>query len=287
MNNNKFGIASLVVGGLSFVTLFIAGPLLGIIGLALGVVALAYKERTKGLAIGGIVVSFVGIIVGTVVLSVNIIHMADGYLADRSGERVQADADDEDDSKKRKEDEDDISISEKWDRNETDKEDSSASEKRDRDETDEEDKKREPDTEVENFAGKQFKGSDGSVIYFETDDEFVWYQSDEDHDDNYFSGTYEFYFAEDAQDYIVNDLSDLGVTKNELTEYFERNNDSDFYKLSNFCCMVMHNDKMKMNGEDIDLSSESSDSYYMGFYADGYLDAANMLTGNYASFTLK
>ena len=88
MNNNKFGIASLIVGGLCFVTLFIAGPLLGIIGLALGVVALAYKERTKGLAIGGIVVSFIGVIVGTVVLSVNVMHMADGYLADRSGERM-------------------------------------------------------------------------------------------------------------------------------------------------------------------------------------------------------
>lgn len=29
------------------------------------------------------------------------------------------------------------------------------------------------------------------------------------------------------------------------------------------------------------------DSYYMGFYQDGYFDAANMATGNYAQFTLR
>ena len=35
------------------------------------------------------------------------------------------------------------------------------------------------------------------------------------------------------------------------------------------------------------LESMGKDTYYMGFYQDGYYDAANMDTGNYAQFTMR
>ena len=42
------------------------------------------------------------------------------------------------------------------------------------------------------FAGKKYQGKDGSVIYYGENKDFIWYQSDDCHDDNYYRGTYEF-----------------------------------------------------------------------------------------------
>lgn len=54
--------------------------------------------------------------------------------------------------------------------------------------------------------------------------------------------------------------------------------------MSNLCCLVLHNDEGMMDGR---IERMGRDSYYMGFYQDGYFDAANMTTGNYAQFTLR
>lgn len=137
---------------------------------------------------------------------------------------------------------------------------------------------------MEEFAGKKFSGGDGSVICFKEDESFAWYQSEDCQDDNYYSGTYEIYLAEDAVDYIVNDLPEYGITREELDNYFALNQEDDFYKMENYCCMVLHNDVIKIDGEVMNL--EANTSYYMGFYADGYYDAANMQTGNYSLFTV-
>ena len=85
-------------------------------------------------------------------------------------------------------------------------------------------------------------------------------------------------------EYITVDLSDYGVTVDEMYEFFARNADNDFYQMSNLCCVVLHNDERMMDGK---LESMGKDTYYMGFYQDGYYDAANMDTGNYAQFTMR
>ena len=137
--------------------------------------------------------------------------------------------------------------------------------------------------QVKDFQGSSFSAGDGSVIYFEKNGEFAWYLSDEDHDDNYYSGNYELYFGEDAEDFIVNSIPEFGVTQDELDKFMNQNEGDDLYKEENFCCMVLDNQEVTMEGALMDV--EAFKSYYMGFYEDGYLDVANMSSANYYSFT--
>lgn len=133
------------------------------------------------------------------------------------------------------------------------------------------------------FAGKSYQASDGSVIYFEEDGGFIWYQDDSNHSDNYYSGTFNVYLAGKAEDYIVNELSDYGVTREELASYYERNAESEFFAKEHFCCLVLHTQELMIGGEN--QADEPYDKNYMGFYSDGYYDAANMASGQYAYFT--
>ena len=73
----------------------------------------------------------------------------------------------------------------------------------------------------------------------------------------------------------------MGVTEQELEDYYERNSDSDFYTKENLCCLILHNEYFV--GED-SSEFEPHDTYYMGYMDDGYYDAANMQSGNYAAF---
>ena len=91
------------------------------------------------------------------------------------------------------------------------------------------------------FVGKKFICSDESVLLFENENRFVWYLSDANHDDNYYAGTYEFHFGENAMDYIINELPEFGITKKVMMDYFENNKDNELFNISNFCFMTIHN----------------------------------------------
>lgn len=65
-----FGIAALVVGILSMTLCCVGGSVLGIIGAVLGIVGLCRKESKYGLAIGGIVTSVLGVLIGIYMLVV-------------------------------------------------------------------------------------------------------------------------------------------------------------------------------------------------------------------------
>ena len=136
---------------------------------------------------------------------------------------------------------------------------------------------------IKEFQGESFSTSDGSVIRFEESGDFSWYLSDADHNDNYYCGKYEFYFGKDAEDFIIHGIPEFDVTQEELNDFMKRNEGDELYNLENFCCMVLDNQEIKVDGEFIEV--ENSKSYYMGFYADGYYDAANMQTANYHAFT--
>ena len=58
-----FAIASLILGILSCTICCAIGAVLGVIGLILGIVSLAQKRGGKGLAIGGVVTSGIGIFI--------------------------------------------------------------------------------------------------------------------------------------------------------------------------------------------------------------------------------
>lgn len=135
------------------------------------------------------------------------------------------------------------------------------------------------------FYNHTFEARDGSTIYFQRDYSFIWYLSDDDHSDNYSSGTYEVYMAGAASEYLSIDLSEFGVTESEIDAYFDRNSDSEFYSEENLCVLVLRNEETIIDGV-IAVEGDSAVTYYFGFYKDGIYDAVNMNTANYAYFTL-
>lgn len=132
------------------------------------------------------------------------------------------------------------------------------------------------------FAGKSFVAGDGSVIYFYEDGSFYWYQDDAVHEDNYYAGTYGAYQGDDAVSYITEELSEYAVTEDELEDYFDRNSDSDLYTRENCTALTLRTEEAIIDGSN--QVDEPYEGHYMGFMADGYYDAANMDSGEYASF---
>lgn len=124
-------------------------------------------------------------------------------------------------------------------------------------------------------------GDDHSYMVFLDDGGFAWYQDPKVVNDNYFSGTYEFYAGNDALTYLTVDLAEFGVTKEEILDVILR---ADLYSLDNLVCFTVNNESFLMNG--VEQLSEPKPSYYYGFFLEDrtYLDVANMVTGTYYGF---
>ena len=71
------------------------------------------------------------------------------------------------------------------------------------------------------FAGNSYVMGDGSVIYLEADGTFIWYQDDAVHEDHFVTGTYDAYRAELAESYLMTYLGVYGKTEEELAERYE------------------------------------------------------------------
>lgn len=239
-----FGIASLVLGILSILCCWIYGGFLGLIGLVLGIVALARRESKKGMAIAGIITSVFGIMILIVILicvglgSIGEAAISDPYVQETLEDIIDEYGDYDIDSAV---------------------------------------------TTKDPFTGKKYKCGDESMIYFEEDGTYIWYQDDADHSDNYYAGRFEVYLADDAEDYIVNDLSKYGFTQEEMDDYFIRNATSDLYQKENMVCLMLYVEERIVEGEDV-TSDGASTTPYMGFLKDGYLDATNMNTLDYVYF---
>lgn len=124
---------------------------------------------------------------------------------------------------------------------------------------------------------------DGSLIVCESDGSFKFYQSAEDFTNNYFEGTYEFYMGKKAVTYITTELSEYGVTKDELKDVFDRNEE---YDESNFVVFVLNNEACIVDGKNMVESPYRTPYYGFCLESDGvpYLDIANMNTANYQLF---
>ena len=131
-------------------------------------------------------------------------------------------------------------------------------------------------------AGTTWTGSDQSYLIFGEDDSFAWYKDKDVTDDNYYKGTYEFYRGEEAMTYLTEDLSEYGVTKEEMEGVIDR---ADEYELEDLVCWTFHYTEIKIDGQD--YSDKMDETSYYGFvlYDDSYLDIANMSTATYYSFT--
>jgi len=126
-------------------------------------------------------------------------------------------------------------------------------------------------------------GSDGSEIIFE-EEELKWYRDEGIHDDNYYIGTFEYYRGSAAIEFITTELSQYGITKSELENLFNRNEE---YNEENFVVFNLVYSGIVMDGETT-VPSRKLVPWYGFILKDGtYLDVANMNTGTYYSFTKK
>ena len=124
--------------------------------------------------------------------------------------------------------------------------------------------------------------NDNSYWVFGEDQTFCWYQTKGETDDNYFVGTYEFHIGQDAINYLTKELSDYGVTEEEIKGVISRTSE---YTQDNFVCFSCVNQSCMLNGQEL-LSEEKVSSYFGFLLEDGtYLDIANMTTGTYYGFT--
>lgn len=124
--------------------------------------------------------------------------------------------------------------------------------------------------------------SDGSEMIFESL-EFNWYKDENVYTDNYYTGTFDVYVGATAVEYITVNLSNYGITKQELEGYFARN---EGYGEDNFMVLVLNNQQVIIDGNTQILNNMVP---YYGFILKSgtYLDLANMNTASYISFTKK
>ena len=134
------------------------------------------------------------------------------------------------------------------------------------------------------IAGESFVEShENSLIKFDKKGNFKYYKSEDDLNDNYYEGTYEFYCGSKAKELVTGDrFSEYGVTSEELSDYFERNKDSEIYNEDNICLLVLTNKKIVIDGEEKDM--KNMESPYYGFYYNDVLDVVKMNSGTTFTF---
>ena len=115
----------------------------------------------------------------------------------------------------------------------------------------------------ENFElrGNSFTASDGSVLYLNTDNSYIWYLDDDVHDDNYSQGFIRIYEGLDAVEYVVNHLNDFDIGIGDYNNFFkeEKYENDDCYLLVLNCNKVMKNTVESNDVKDV--------IYYFGYYS--------------------
>lgn len=228
-----FAIASLILGILSCTICCAIGVVLGVIGLILGIVSLAQKRGGKGLAIGGVVTSGIGIFVGLLLF----LLVASPDFQEGFKEGFQEGYE-------------------------------SAISRNDR--------------SSEHEWGYCYTAEDESTIYFFEDGTFDWYR-DEDNSDDRKSGNYSVIFGKEAENMLTGELSDYGVTKQEIDDFHDRNSDTDLYKPENLTVLTLETTEIDVE-EDVDIDVPYT-RYYYGHADDQYFDGVNMDTAGYMVLT--
>ena len=131
---------------------------------------------------------------------------------------------------------------------------------------------------------KWVEQNDGSYLVPKSDNTFKYYKDKNDLTDYYYTGHYELHVGEEGIDYVVNDLSEYGVTRDEIQGLIDRNTQ---YKKGNFVCLVLDNEECIIGGEN--TAEKTVTTPYYGFYVkddseEGF-DIANMNTATYYLFT--
>ncbi|MBQ2054505.1 MAG: hypothetical protein II492_05890 [Eubacterium sp.] len=122
-----------------------------------------------------------------------------------------------------------------------------------------------------------------SYIVPESGNRFRWYNDKNVTDNYYHSGSYELYVGSEGIDYILNNLSEYGMTREAFDRMIRK---GAHYHEDNFICLVLNNEETIINGENV-LKEVVTTPYY-GFYVvvgdDKNLVLLNMKTTNYYVF---
>lgn len=131
--------------------------------------------------------------------------------------------------------------------------------------------------------GYKWKSVDGSMLYLYSDGKYIWYQNDDDHNNDYTSGTYVIYEGEKAVDYIDKNLSEYGIDRKEQYDFFESASDN-LYQIENYLYLGLNCTENITDGKKSD-NGLGLVSYY-GFYDDSYhfLDVANLSMSSRGGF---
>lgn len=145
-------------------------------------------------------------------------------------------------------------------------------------------KQEEPKEKPNEMANTIWIATDGSEMVFEEKD-FNWYKDEGIHDDNYYTGTYEYYRGQEAVEFITAELSEYGVTEKELEEMFANNIEEETKE--NFVVFNMVYTSITVDGETTEPPTSLVPWFGFILEDDTYLDVVNMNTASYYGFTKK
>lgn len=156
----------------------------------------------------------------------------------------------------------------------------------------------------DDISGNMFLNEDGSELSLQEDGSFRYYRSEEDHQNQYYEGTYEVFYGQDALDKVAS-MTEYGLTMEELERILSLNmngyvpGDSSledlFYTLEpdmndkrtryqvckdTFYAVILHNDKLVVSPEEETVKDH--DTLYIGFYIPE-LEIADMTNANAAT----
>lgn len=159
------------------------------------------------------------------------------------------------------------------------------------------------------ISGNTFTVGDGSELCLKDNGEFIYYQSETDHDKAYRTGKYEVYRGQAAID-KVDSMRDYGLTKEEQEQFLSNymngyrlggSTPADFIDPENYynsdnlyhiCqdsyyAVILHNEKLVESGNTSDM--DNSALLYIGFYIPEIelADMINAAAAYYSEWTLK
>lgn len=133
-----------------------------------------------------------------------------------------------------------------------------------------------------NISGYSWLGIDNSILYLNNNYKYNWYQNDQEHNNNFHSGNYEFYTGEEAINYISTNLPEYGLTEKKQRNIIENNN----YEIKDYYILILNCNKSIINNQEQNMNNTI---YYYGFYDQNLnqLNLTNITTNVSAQFNLK
>jgi len=137
----------------------------------------------------------------------------------------------------------------------------------------------------ETFKGTTWTASDGSELVFQEDGILSWWREEGNHDGDVFQGPYVAHRGQAAYDFVVDDLSDYGVTAEELDRILA-SGDSD-RELNDLVVFTLDHQTVIMDGKSYTFDDPVVP--YYGFLNDdaSAMEVVNMRTATVYHFTKK